>query len=185
MTTAQTAPPITEALRAQARANPGAWVYAIDPGFDGAGDVPPQGIIGAWRTDEKGELSAEFTPNPRYLPTPQARGWQEPATELEYVLQMVLSGYLPDEQLARVFASSEVFVFSRPEGGLFLAPGEDGGQLVYAYTDAQKASASGYAEHEPVRGSELAAVLPDGARIALNAGAHISAIVDPADVVSA
>jgi methylthioribulose-1-phosphate dehydratase len=32
MTTSETTPSVTDALRAEARANPGAWVYAIDPG---------------------------------------------------------------------------------------------------------------------------------------------------------
>ena len=186
MTTPEaTTPPITDALRAEARANPGAWVYAVDPGFDGAVDVPPQGIVGAWRSDEKGDLAEEFTPNPRHLPTPQARGWTEPITPLERVLQLVLSGYLPDEQLGREFASAEVFVFSRPEGGVFLASTEDGGQLVYAYTDAAKATSAGYAGCRALQGSELAGAIPDGARIALNAGSHVSAIIDTTDVISA
>lgn len=185
MTTSPTTPPITDALRAEARANPGAWVYAVDPGFSGSANVPPQGIVGAWHADEKGELSEEFTPNPRYLPTPQARGWDEPGSPLEHVVQLVLSGYLPEEQLAKEFASAEVFIFSRPDGGIFLAPAQDdGGQLVYAFTDEAKASASGYSEHRAISGSELAAVLPAGVRIAVNAGSTVSAIVDPADVTS-
>lgn len=186
MTTSPTTPPITDALRAEARANPGAWVYAIDPGFDGSADVPPHGIVGAWRSDENGELSGGFTPNPQYRPTPQARGWSEPVNRLEHVLQLVLAGYVPDEHLAREFASADVFVFSRPEGGIFLAPAQDGGgELVYAYTDAAKAIAAGHTEHTAVKGSELATALPAGARIALNAGSHVSAIVDPSDVASA
>lgn len=185
MTTYPTTPPITEALRAEARANPGAWIYAVDPGFAGAASVPPQGIVGAWQSDEQGELSKEFTPNPRHLPTPQARGWDQPATPLERTLQLVLSGYVGDEQLAREFGSAEVFIFRRPEGGIFLAPAEDGGQLVYVYTDADKAKSSGYGEHSRTLGSPLAQALPDGVRIALNAGHHVSAIIDPADVTRA
>ena len=49
-----TSPPITDALRAQARANPGAWVYAVDPEFDGSERVPPEGIVGDWRSDDRG-----------------------------------------------------------------------------------------------------------------------------------
>ena len=185
MTTSPTAPAITDALRAEARANPGTWIYAVDPGFEGSANVPPQGIVGAWRSDEEGQLSGEFTPNPSYLATPQARGWMRPRTELERILQLVLAGYQPDEKLASEFASADVFVFSRPEGGLFLAPSQDGGSLVYAYTDADKALAAGYAENVSIRGSELAAAVPEGARIALNAGAHVSAIIDPAEVDAA
>lgn len=182
MTTSETTPPVTDALRAEARANPGAWVYAIDPGFDGQTEVPPQGIVGAWRADEKGELTDDFTPNPRYLPTPQARGWAEPLSKLERVLQLVLSGYLPEPQLVQEFASAEVFVFDGPDGALFLAPAQDAGRLVYAYTDAQKAAASGYADHRAVAGSDLAAAIPGDARIALNPGSAVSAIIRPAEV---
>lgn len=164
------APAITDALRAEARSHPGEWVYAIDPGFEGSGNVPPQGVVGAWQSDENGELSGDFVPNPNYLPTPQARGWHAPTTALERVLQLVLSGYLPDEALAGEVGQAEVFVFDRADGGIFVAPAEDGGQVVYAYTDPARAAATGYAEHRAVKGAELAAALPPDVRIALNAG---------------
>lgn len=185
MTTSPITPPITMALRAEARSNPGAWVYAVDPGFEGAANVPPQGIVGAWQSDEHGELSKEFTPNPRYLPTPQARGWVQPTTTLERTMQLVLSGYALDEQLAREFHSAEVFIFSRPEGGIFLAPAQDGGQLAYTFTDVDKATASGYAEHSSILGSQLAEALPEGVRIALNPGHKLSVIIDPVDITRA
>ena len=185
MSTSPTTPPITDALRAEARANPGAWVYAIDRGFEGSAEVPPQGIVGAWQSDENGELNDEFMPNPRYIPTPQARGWAQPTTVLERVLQLRLSGYAPQEMLAREFAASEVVIYSRPEGGIFLAPAQDGGQVVYAFTDADKASSSGYAEHDSIRGDQLAQAIPGDVRIALNPGLEVSAIIDPAEVASA
>lgn len=178
-------PPITEALRAEARTNPGAWVYAIDPGFDGQANVPPQGVIGAWRSDEHGEIDGAFVNNPRYSPTPQARGWAEPLTQLERVLQLVLAGYLPDKRLAQEFSQSEVFIFSRREGGLFLAPAQDGGQLVYVYTDAIRAVSAGHEESRATTGARLAASLPPGVRIALNPGSTVSAILQPEDVASA
>jgi hypothetical protein len=182
MTAPETKPPVTDALRAEARANPGSWIYAVDPGFDGQAEVPPQGIVGAWRADEKGELTDEFTPNPRYLPSPQARGWEEPLSTLERVLQLVLSGYLPETQLPAEFASAEIFVFDGPDDAFFLAPAQDAGRLVYAYTDSQKAAASGYARHRAIAGSELASALPDDVRIALNPGSPVSAVIQPADV---
>lgn len=62
-------PQITDELRAEARNKPNSWFYAIDPAFDPNGEVPPEGIIGAWHSDESGELSEEFTPNPNYRPS--------------------------------------------------------------------------------------------------------------------
>ncbi|CAM3527855.1 type VII secretion system-associated protein [Occultella aeris] len=184
MTEPQTTPPITDALRAEARANPGSWVYAVDPEFDVGGSVPPQGIVGAWRADENGELSEGFTPNPRYVPSPLARGWAAPVSKLERVLQLALAGHVPGEQMDREFASADVVILSRPEGGIFLAPAADGGRLAYAFTDAGKATASGYTEHSVIRGMELAEALPEGVRIALNPGSEVSVIIDPADIRS-
>ena len=180
-----TSPPITDALRAQARANPGAWVYAVDPEFEGSDRVPPEGIVGAWRSDDRGELSGEFTPNPRYVPSPPARGWAVPGSKLERVLQLVRAGHAPGEDLDREFASSEVFVYSRPEGGIFVAPDGDDGRLAYAFTDQAKAMASGYTDYAAIRGDQLAAALPAGVRIALNPGSEVSVIIDPADIASA
>jgi hypothetical protein len=178
------APPITDAVRAEAKSSPDAWVYAVDPGFGVQAEVPPEGIVGAWHSDEKGEISADFVPNPRYRPTPQARGWEEPATRLERVLQLVLSGYMPDAQLASEFAQAEVYIFSNTDGGIFLAPAQDGGRLVYAYTDASKAADSGYTERRATTGAELAEALPPGVRIALNVGSPVSAIIQPEDVTA-
>jgi hypothetical protein len=182
MTATPQSPPITDELRAQARSNPGGWIYAIDPVFAGVDQVPPEGIIGAWHSSEAGELSEDFTPNPNYIPSPVARGWSRPASELENTLQVVVSGHAPYEHLVRDFAAASVFVFTRPEQGLFVAPAQDGGRLVYAYTDELKAKASGYSDVTAMAGRDLVPLLPEDVKIALNPGAEVSAIIDPAGV---
>ena len=58
-------------LVAEARSVPGGWVYEIQSGVDPAGEVAPEQIIGAWAVSAGGELTGEFTPNPRYV-DPQA-----------------------------------------------------------------------------------------------------------------
>ena len=68
MATDGAAPPITDELRAQARANPGGWLYAIAPGYDPDGAVPPEGIVGAWQVDDRGEIVGEFERNPAHTP---------------------------------------------------------------------------------------------------------------------
>ncbi|GGD89979.1 hypothetical protein GCM10007269_35720 [Microbacterium murale] len=183
--TTPTAPPVTDALRAEARANPGGWVYAIDPEFAGLETVPPEGIIGAWRSDEAGELSGDFTPNPRYVPSPAARGWVTPTTKLERVLQLARAGHATSEQLDQEFAAADVVIFSRPEGGLFLAAAKDGGRLAYAFTDVEKAATSGYTDFTTIRGREYAESLPEGVRIALNPGSEVALVIEPADILKA
>ncbi len=57
--------PTPEAI-AEAKLNPGGWVYEIDEGYDPDGAVPPEGIVGAWRVNEAGSIVGEFKPNPNY-----------------------------------------------------------------------------------------------------------------------
>jgi hypothetical protein len=58
----------TPEARAEAKNHPGGWVYAIDARYDPNGAVPPEGIKGAWRVDQAGEIIGEFVPNPNYVP---------------------------------------------------------------------------------------------------------------------
>ena len=62
------APPIDERARAEARANPGGWVYAIGGTYPRTEAVPPQAIKGAWKVDSEGNITGEFVPNPNYDP---------------------------------------------------------------------------------------------------------------------
>jgi hypothetical protein len=55
--------------RAEARANPGGWVYAIGGGYDATEAVPPQAIKGAWKVDENGEIIGDFVANPNFDPS--------------------------------------------------------------------------------------------------------------------
>jgi len=57
--------PQPEAI-AEAKRNPGGWVYAIDPRYDASGEVPPEAIKGAWKVDLQGNIEGDFIPNPNY-----------------------------------------------------------------------------------------------------------------------
>jgi hypothetical protein len=61
-------PPLPDALLAEAAANPGGWVYAIDPAYDPAGRVPPEGVVGAWRIGDDGRPTGEYHANPNHRP---------------------------------------------------------------------------------------------------------------------
>jgi hypothetical protein len=59
----------SERARAAARADPGAWVYELDPTVaEPHDDVPPHLIVGAWQSDARGEIVGDFRPNPDYRP---------------------------------------------------------------------------------------------------------------------
>lgn len=62
-------PEITQAMRDEAKRQPGGYVYCIDSQYaDGGvnGRIQPQAIIGAYPVNESGEIIPEFMPNPRY-----------------------------------------------------------------------------------------------------------------------
>ncbi len=48
----------------QAKRTPGGWLYQFDQEFGEDSDVPPEAITGAWKIDEDGNVTDEFTPNP-------------------------------------------------------------------------------------------------------------------------
>ena len=52
---------VDEALR-----HPGGHVYEIDGDFGPDDAVPPEAIKGAWKVDDEGHLTGEFTPNPNF-----------------------------------------------------------------------------------------------------------------------
>ena len=62
-------PKITDAVRAEARKNPGGRVYAIDGDRDPNGAVPPTAIRAAWAVDANGEITGDFISNPNYRKT--------------------------------------------------------------------------------------------------------------------
>lgn len=68
MQDAQPPIPITEQAKAEAKANPNGWIYAIGGGYNSTEAVPPQAIRGAWKVDENGNITGEFKPNPNYDP---------------------------------------------------------------------------------------------------------------------
>lgn len=52
----------------EARANPGGWVYEIDPRYDPNGEVPFTAIIKAWKISDTGEPTGEIWENDDYTP---------------------------------------------------------------------------------------------------------------------
>jgi hypothetical protein len=53
--------PTPEAIRA-AKKHPNGWLYEIKAEYQGKADVPLEGIISAWKVDERGHIIGDFIP---------------------------------------------------------------------------------------------------------------------------
>ncbi|MFJ8859672.1 type VII secretion system-associated protein [Streptomyces sp. NPDC102451] len=131
---------MTEAVRAQAAARPGSWVYAIDPFFDPAGEVPPFGIIGAWKVDARGHLTGEFRHNSKYRPSPQSLGMKKPLDAVDAAIQLAATGYADEAALRNVISSSTVFLI--PGSAFAEQTNSATGQILTVYTNEYYAPSS-------------------------------------------
>jgi len=57
-----------DALLAEAKQQPGGWVYELRGVVDVDGEVPPSDIRGAWKVDDRGEIVGDFVSNPNFDP---------------------------------------------------------------------------------------------------------------------
>ena len=105
-------PQITPEMRASARANPGTWLYVIDPAFDADADIPPWGVVGAYPVDASGEISAAFRRNTEYRPSPAALRMPEPATDLERTLQLIRSGHVDEAVLPAAVLRATLLLYA-------------------------------------------------------------------------
>ena len=55
-----------ERARAEAKANPGGYVYAIVGQFGPNDVIPREFIKGGWAVNANGEIVGDFIPNPNY-----------------------------------------------------------------------------------------------------------------------
>lgn len=167
-------PTVTPRLREQARQAPGTWIYAVDPAFEDAADVPAWAVVGAYRVDERGEIGEEFTGNPNYRPTPLALGFPAPANELEAALQRAVTGHGGDIDIRAAMPAATVFIPHR-DGGPGIAGPEAGPErpTVRAYTSERYLPDSDrwrHWERMPLR--ELAGAL-GGGDLLLNPGSEL------------
>ena len=121
---------VTEQMRDAAQAAPGRWLFAVDRGFDPAGEVPPEALVGAWRIDDAGEVTSEFRANPAYRPSPRALGWPEPADELDRTAQLAAAGYATLDDVAVALLFCEVAYAVAANAALLLD--EDGRIAVHS-----------------------------------------------------
>jgi hypothetical protein len=74
-----TPPPITDAMREEAKRQKKEWFYVIDPDYApfGAEKVPVEGYIGAYHCDSEGNITDEFSPNEHYKSLPPTEAWKK------------------------------------------------------------------------------------------------------------
>ena len=163
----------SDGARAAAAAQPDTWIYEIDPWFDPDGEVPGWAVMGAWRSNGRGEIDGEFTPNDDYRPSPLARGYRRPLSELESAMQLSVAGYISPEQFAETVARSMVWVIQLEghEGELSIAPSSAGKVVeVFSTPDLVPNGVLGDVPSHQVPLVRVLEMLPDDVRIAVNPG---------------
>ena len=158
----QAPPEITPRMRANARANPGTWLYVVDPAFDADADVPPHGVVGAYPVDERGEIGAAFRPNAAYRPSPAALRMPEPASGLERLLQLIRVGHTDQATLpaAVLLAPLLLYASSPADRSVVGFPDRRGTVLVPACTSVACVP-SAWPAWRQVTGRELVPLLAD------------------------
>jgi hypothetical protein len=172
-----TPPEITPEMRANARANPGTWLYVIDPAFDAEADIPPWGVVGAYPVNARGEIDAMFRRNTEYRPSPTALRMPEPASDLERTLQLVQSGHTDQSALpAAVLRSSLLLYAASPQDRSVTGfPGRQGTVMVPACTSVAHVPAAWPGWRE-VAGRDLLPLL-HGHPLVVNPAGPISAMI--------
>ncbi|MBB5955997.1 hypothetical protein FHS29_002578 [Saccharothrix tamanrassetensis] len=166
-------PPITDALRAEARRNPGGWVWCADPDVDPRHieGVPDFALLGAYRVDPDGELTGETFLNPEYRPSPRRLGFPEPQSDFELVLGFVAAGWLPQERVIAAALDAQFIVESDGAGGLRIGVDGQGRRFLPVY------SSPGYVP------ADAATPMQASGRALLPALAGVTLVVNPGGAV--
>ena len=149
-------PPFPDALLAEGARTPGGWVYAIDPAYDPAGDVPPEAIAGAWHIGDDGRPTGEYRANPGYGraaageaadAAPGAAAPVPPAPLLATLLGLDLGTATPADVHARLLAGTVLVALDDPPPGaraqFVAAPDADGHWALLAFSDPRTLAAWG------------------------------------------
>jgi hypothetical protein len=175
-------PEITPRMRANARANPGTWLYVIDPAFDADADVPPHGVVGAYPVDERGEIRSAFRPNTAYRPSPTALRMPKPASGLERLLQLIRAGHTEAATLptAVLLAPLLLYASSPADRSVVGFPDRRGTVLVPACTSVAYVP-SAWPGWREVTGRDLVPLLGDHPLV-INPAGPIPATIPAADL---
>lgn len=177
-------PPITDAMRANARQNPNTWLYVIDEAFDPGGKVPPFAVVGAYPVDDEGQIIDDFHANERYRPSPKALGLPEPGNELERVLQLVWTAHLPASALTAAVLSAALHVYAvSPVQNTLTGCYDRSGRVVVPAFTRRELLPRDWPCSRALSGRTLASLLA-GHPLAINPGRRVGAVI-PAERLAA
>ncbi len=183
-------PPITDEMRASARANPNSWLYVLDPLYAGnpaTADVPQWAIVGAYPVNADGEIEDRFAANDTYRPSPRALGWPEPLTPLERIIQLAKAGHRPVGDLPGAVLDATLLVFDPDDGTwdgtqLMVLPDEQSGRLTVPACTSVEHVPQDWPAWRALRGSDAVPMLR-GYPLAINPDGPVSAIL-PAELLA-
>ncbi|WP_322985129.1 type VII secretion system-associated protein [Streptomyces sp. S584] len=170
---------MTDAVRAQAAARPGSWIYAVDSFFEPTGDVPNFGIIGAWKADDRGRLTGEFKHNPKYRPSPRSLGMKKPLDAVDSAIQLAAAGYIDEAAMRSIVSDSTVFLI--PGSAMAVHTDSTTGQTLVIYTNEYYAPSS-VPQLQKIEVRTLIAKLADHTILKLNPGSSASVEIPAADL---
>ncbi|HVK20383.1 MAG TPA: glycohydrolase toxin TNT-related protein [Actinokineospora sp.] len=178
-------PPITDAMRAEARRSPGGWLWCADPDInprfiEGA---PNHTLLGAYKVDDAGELTGETFVNDAYLPSPAKRGFPAPRTDFEAVLNFVSAGWLPHERILGAALAARFIIESDGAGGLRIGVDQQGRRFMVAYSSPGYVPATAAAPMQ-VDGRALLPVLA-GVTLVVNPGGTVGIELPGDDLIAA
>ncbi|WP_092631002.1 type VII secretion system-associated protein [Actinopolyspora mzabensis] len=179
-------PVITPAMREQAAQQPNSWLYVVDPIFtDPNAEVPPWGFIGGFRVDEHGEITADFSPNPNYRPSPVALRLPAPTNDVERALQLTTTGYAPSQTLLGSLLEAELILFAQPQGeGLFTFEHPSGRNQLQVFT-SEGHLPQNWTSWQRMTGRSLAELRPLGTDMQVNPASPSKVRVPCEDLIQA
>lgn len=143
-------PLITREMRERARRAPNNWLHVVDPAYDG---VPAEAVIGRYLVDQRGEITDQYVPNPRYRPREITF-----ESELESLMYLVHRGYADKRDLVDAVLAAELVLPAdptrEPRGHLVMR-----GDVVDVFASESARPADWPPHWQRFRGVELAVVI--------------------------
>ncbi|MCI2423079.1 type VII secretion system-associated protein [Saccharopolyspora sp. K220] len=130
-------PPITAAMKEQARRQPGRKLFVVDPEFGVDQQVPGWGVRGGFPVTDTGDIDVHgWHPNPAYRPGPRTLGWPTPDTAADRALELVSAGYAPQQTLRNALTTSDaqLHILTDEQGTLIVLGGTRNTCLLACYT---------------------------------------------------